>query len=270
MSRVSAFRLFLFLARRGVRLGDGEPVAALVFGAVERLVGLQHIAGSSNAPWLLNAIRSRRWRRPAGHRCRRRRAPAPSGCARPPSLRSRGLCWSAPRRIRRRPSGRPCRPPRYAPWRVGEHLQRPVADRMTVLVVDRLEMIEIEQQHRGRRAPVPVRRDSAVCSRKPRRLAMPVSASVRAAARWRYSVRSLAMASRMKAIEMVNSSASRLSSSSQPLIASLLPVAAWDDRAERRAQQEQRAMREQHEDRGPSRHQRLVAAAPEFVPVSQL
>ena len=33
----------------------------------------------------------------------------------------------------------------------------------------------------------------------------------------------------------------------------------------RRAQQEQRAVREQHEDRGPARHQRLAAAAPEFV-----
>ena len=54
---------------------------------------------------------------------------------------------------------------------------------------------------------------------------MPVSGSVRAAVRWRYSVRSFAMASRMKAIEIVNSSASRLSSSSQPLIARLLPGA---------------------------------------------
>ena len=94
---------------------------------------------------------------------------------------------------------------------------------------------------------------------------MPVSGSVRAAARWRYSVRSLAMARRMKAIEMVNSSASTLSSSSQPLIARLLPGVHMRHRAERRAQQEQRAVREQHEDRGPARHQRLVAAAPEFI-----
>jgi len=37
------------------------------------------------------------------------------------------------------------------------------------------------------------------------------------------------------------------------------------DRAQRRAQQEQRAMREQHEDRGPARHQRFAATLPEFV-----
>jgi hypothetical protein len=67
------------------------------------------------------------------------------------------------------------------------------------------------------RASIAQRFDEAVCSRKPRRLEIPVSASVRAAARCRYSVRSLAIASKMNAIEMVNSSASRLKVSSQAL-----------------------------------------------------
>ena len=47
--------------------------------------------------------------------------------------------------------------------------------------------------------------------RKARRLEMPVSGSISAAVLWRCSVRSFAIASRMKAIEIVNSSASKLS-----------------------------------------------------------
>ena len=46
---------------------------------------------------------------------------------------------------------------------------------------------------------------------------MPVSGSTRAAVLWRCSVRSLAIASRMNAIEMVNSSASKLSTVSHTL-----------------------------------------------------
>ena len=58
---------------------------------------------------------------------------------------------------------------------------------------------------------------AASCT-KARRLEMPVSGSTMAAVRWRSSVRSLAMASRMKAIEMVNSSASKLSTVSHTLL----------------------------------------------------
>ena len=64
---------------------------------------------------------------------------------------------------------------------------------------------------------------------------------------------------------MVNSSASTLSSSSQPLSARLVAGRHMRHRADRRAQQEQRAVGEQHEDRGPARHQRFVPAAPEFI-----
>ena len=39
----------------------------------------------------------------------------------------------------------------------------------------------------------------------------------------------------------------------------------WQHRDQRRAQQKQRAMREQHEDRRPARNQLFLAAAPEFV-----
>ena len=46
---------------------------------------------------------------------------------------------------------------------------------------------------------------------------MPVSGSTIAAVRWRNSVRSFAIASRMKAIEIVNSSASKLITVSQTL-----------------------------------------------------
>ena len=46
---------------------------------------------------------------------------------------------------------------------------------------------------------------------------MPVSGSIIAAVRWRNSVRSFAIASRMKAIEIVNSSASKLSTVSHTL-----------------------------------------------------
>src|SRR5216683_1271460 len=53
--------------------------------------------------------------------------------------------------------------------------------------------------------------------RNERRLAMPVSGSTMAAVRWRNSVRSLAIASRMNAIAMVNSSASKLSTVSHTL-----------------------------------------------------
>ena len=60
--------------------------------------------------------------------------------------------------------------------------------------------------------------------RKARRLAMPVSGSTSAAVLWRYSVRSFAIASRMKAIEIVNSSASKLSTVSQTLPNTSLPA----------------------------------------------
>ena len=53
---------------------------------------------------------------------------------------------------------------------------------------------------------------------------MPVSGSISAAVLWRCSVRSLAMASRMKAIAMVNSSASKLSTVSHTLSNTSLPV----------------------------------------------
>ena len=46
---------------------------------------------------------------------------------------------------------------------------------------------------------------------------MPVSGSIIAAVRWRNSVRSFAIASRMKAIEIVNNSASKLSTVSHTL-----------------------------------------------------
>ena len=101
--------------------------------------------------------------------------------------------------------------------------------------------------------------------RKARRLAMPVSGSTMAAVLWRCSVRSFAMASRMKAMAIVNSSASKLSTVSQTLLEHLVGGRPWQQRRQRRAQQEQRAMREQHEDRRPARDQRLAAAAPEFI-----
>src|SRR5215831_3162203 len=91
---------------------------------------------------------------------------------------------------------------------------------------------------------------------------MPVSGSTMAAVLCRYSVRSLAMASRMKAIAIVNSSASKLSTVSHTLSNTWL---VGEHRSERRAQQEQRAVREQHEDRRPARYQRLAASAPELV-----
>ena len=94
---------------------------------------------------------------------------------------------------------------------------------------------------------------------------MPVSGSTSAAVLWRNSVRSFAIASRMKAIAMVNSSASKLSTVSQTLSNTWLVGDHGSTCDERRAQQEQRAVREQHEDRGPARHQRLAAAAPEFI-----
>ena len=50
-----------------------------------------------------------------------------------------------------------------------------------------------------------------------RRLEMPVSESTKAAVLWRYSVRSFAIAKRMNAIEIVNSSASKLSTVSHTL-----------------------------------------------------
>ena len=46
---------------------------------------------------------------------------------------------------------------------------------------------------------------------------MPVNGSIMAAVLWRYSVRSFAIASRMKAIAIVNSRASKLSTVSQTL-----------------------------------------------------
>ena len=64
---------------------------------------------------------------------------------------------------------------------------------------------------------------------------------------------------------MVNSSASKLSTVSQTLSNTWLVGDHGSTCDERRAQQEQRAVREQHEDRGPARHQRLAAAAPELV-----
>ena len=51
---------------------------------------------------------------------------------------------------------------------------------------------------------------------------MPVSGSTRAAVRWRNSVRSFAIASRMNAIEIVNSSASKLSTVNHTLPNTLL------------------------------------------------
>ena len=53
---------------------------------------------------------------------------------------------------------------------------------------------------------------------------MPVSESTIAAVRWRNSVRSLAIASRMKAIEIVNSNASKLRTVSHTLPKILLLV----------------------------------------------
>ncbi len=46
---------------------------------------------------------------------------------------------------------------------------------------------------------------------------MPVSGSIKAAVLWRYSVRSFAIAKRMKAMEIVNRSASKLSTVSHTL-----------------------------------------------------
>ena len=86
-----------------------------------------------------------------------------------------------------------------------------------------------------------------------------------AAVLWRYSVRSFAMASRMKAIAMVNSSASKLSTVSHTLPTISLAGRPRQHREQRRAQQEQRAVREQHEDRRPARNQGLAAPAPELV-----
>jgi hypothetical protein len=56
-------------------------------------------------------------------------------------------------------------------------------------------------------------------------LAIPVSGSTIAAVLCRYSIRSFAMASRMKAIAMVNSSASKLSTVSHTLSCTWLPGA---------------------------------------------
>ena len=149
----------------------------------------------------------------------------------------------------------------------GENLQHVVADGMAEAIVDRLEVVEIGEQHRDRQRPsASCRLLSAITSsRKARRLAMPVSGSISAAVLWRSSVRSFAIASRMKAMAMVNSSASKLSTVSHTLSNTWLLGDQGSTCAKRRAQQEQRAVREQHEDRGPTRHQRLAAAAPEFV-----
>ena len=102
---------------------------------------------------------------------------------------------------------------------LGENLQHMVADGVAEAVVDRLEMVEIGQQHRDRTKPSATRRllSTITSSRKARRLAMPVSGSTSAAVLWRNSVRSFAMASRMKAMAMVNSSASKLSTVSHTL-----------------------------------------------------
>ena len=101
---------------------------------------------------------------------------------------------------------------------VGKNLQHAVADGVAEPVVDRFEMVEIEQHHRGRLRIVrlPGQLGFAVLQ-EARRLASPVSGSISAAVLWPCSPRSFAIASRMKAVAMVNSSASRLSTVSQTL-----------------------------------------------------
>jgi hypothetical protein len=97
--------------------------------------------------------------------------------ARATASASSTIRWTG-RRTRRRRGGRPRRraaPPSQA---TGRRPQHRVADVVALAVVEHLELVEIDEQHRGERAARRARCSaSSRCSAKRRRLASPVSAS---------------------------------------------------------------------------------------------
>ena len=89
--------------------------------------------------------------------------------------------------------------------RAGEFLQHRVAGGMAELIVDLLEMIEVEQQHRQRlMIGLLPRQQARRPSRKARRLATPLNGSISELILCLSSVRSLVMLSCRNAITTVN------------------------------------------------------------------